>query len=173
MKSFIWLNRIFDLFINLMMYIVCILLVFITLAILGDVFGRNWFGFSLPWVVELSSYILVYTTFFLAPWLYRDNEHIIFDVVVSRLSKRKQNTLSIVGKIIIMTILIILSYFSLFMVIDCYQRGIVFQYALSVPRWLVLLPIPISSITMIIDNFRQINRLIFEKRNNLLGSASS
>ena len=54
----------------------------LALAITIDVIGRNLGMGTLPWILEVSEYVLPLATFFVAPWLLYRNEHVRLDILV-------------------------------------------------------------------------------------------
>jgi TRAP-type C4-dicarboxylate transport system permease small subunit len=51
-------------------------------AITFDVVARNLAVGSLPWILEVSEYVLPLATFLVAPWLLYRNEHVRLDILL-------------------------------------------------------------------------------------------
>ena len=77
--------------------IAALLLGVTALLVTGDVVARNVGLGTLPWIVEVSEYVLPLATFLVAPWLLSRNEHVRLDVLLTALPPRVARALGRVG----------------------------------------------------------------------------
>lgn len=109
-----------------------------------DVLLRNLGWGSLPWLIELTEYLLYGGTFLAAPWLLRQGGHVRIDIVLANLPKRMALRLEQVVDVCGLGITLVLLYYGLSAVVDAYRTDMVQYKTWYVPEWLLLLPIPIG-----------------------------
>src|SRR5690606_24478479 len=116
----------------------------IALFVLFEIVMRQLFGWGLDWVIELIEYLLAYLTFLGAAYLLKNDNHITFDLLIQRLSIRKQAFLRIIANLLGFLVTIIITYFGTITTMDLFQRGIVTETVLVVPKGLFTLPVAFS-----------------------------
>lgn len=144
------------------------LLVAIALFVLFEIVMRQLFGWGLDWVMELIEYLLAYLTFLGAAYLLKNDNHITFDLLIQRLSVRKQAFLRVIANLLGFLVTIIITYFGTITTMDLFQRGIVTETVLVVPKGLLTLPVAFSMLFLTfqflsrlftaIDDYRQIGK---------------
>jgi len=77
-----------------------VLLGITAVLITGDVVARNVGLGSLPWILEVSEYVLPLATFLVAPWLLARNEHVRLDVLLTALPSRLARALEAAGNLL-------------------------------------------------------------------------
>ena len=140
----------------------CGLIAGLTLALIAvlmcvDIFGRNLpalFGlihsekevaaFSLPWVTELSEYLIYFTAFLGAPWALRAGAHIRVDVVVAYLPRQSARVLEKITDLIGITISGALVVYGGLAVREAWINVMYVRKTWDVPEWLLLSPILLS-----------------------------
>jgi len=80
--------------------IAALLLGVTALAVTGDVVARNLGLGTLPWILEVSEYVLPLATFLVAPWLLARNEHVRLDVLLTALPSRLARALEGAGNLL-------------------------------------------------------------------------
>lgn len=109
-----------------------------------DVLVRNLGWGSLPWLIELTEYLLYGGTFLAAPWLLRQGGHVRIDIVLASLPRRMAIRLEQVVDVCGVCITLVLLYYGTAAVFDAYRGAMVQYKTWHVPEWLLLLPIPIG-----------------------------
>lgn len=150
-----WTSTLLDTIENGFAYLSGLIFVFLALATSYDVMMRKWTVYSAPWVVELSEVAVVYATFLSAAWIMRLRGHVSLDTVVNKVSVEFRQILTIVTMAIAVVGWAIMTWFSLILVNDAFDRGLTIDNFLSIPRWIALLPIPIGSFLMACECLRQ------------------
>jgi len=152
------LNRILDGINKFLATIAGIWLGFLLLSISYAVFSRFVFNEPHSNLIEISAYGLVYIAFLSAPWLLQERKHIIVDIIVNLLSKRKQIRLSIFTDIVGFLISVVIFYISLLTTINNYVQKIAVMDSLQTPQFLLLMSIPIGTFFLAIQFIRNLKK---------------
>jgi TRAP-type C4-dicarboxylate transport system permease small subunit len=124
------------------------------LAITVDVVGRNLGLGTLPWVLEVSEYVLPLATFFVAPWLLRRNEHVRLDILL-----RGMPWLGHVTNVIGLAVCAVLVVYGVRTILNSAQQGAMVFKSVVFPEWWLYTPVPLC-----------FSLLAFEFLRRLLGS---
>ena len=150
------ISKLFPMLLNVMSYLGRFTLVIIALLILADVLSSNIFNHSIPWVLEVTEYLLVFLTFFGAAWLLRENGHIQFDLFINYLSARTRDFLGFISSCIGFIISITITIFGFLTTVDMYTRGAYTDAMLQIPRFLLIVIVPIGFLLLSIQFLRNI-----------------
>ncbi|TWT08664.1 TRAP transporter small permease [Reyranella sp. CPCC 100927] len=100
---------------------------------------------SLPWLIELTEYLMYAGTFLAAPWVLRQGSHVRVDILLvavpKRLAVRLEQAVDLCGLLISLVLL----YYGSAVVADAWRSGMVQYKTWYVPEWLLLLAIPVSA----------------------------
>jgi TRAP-type C4-dicarboxylate transport system permease small subunit len=146
MRAIFWLN-------GQLVRVLCVLAVLLIaammLAISAEVILRM-AGFpSLIGLIELTEYALFASTFFVAPYLLRTNEHIRVDVVIARLDPAKTRIIECGVLVVIMAISLITGVIATILMVRSYQADTLIFKDLIFPQWWLDWVIPLSSFAML------------------------
>jgi TRAP-type C4-dicarboxylate transport system permease small subunit len=121
------------------------------LAITLDVLGRNVGLGTVPWILEVSEYVLPLATFLVAPWLLYRNEHVRLDIVLQRRPRLGHLTnvlgLAVSGVLVVYGVRTILNSAS--------QGAMVFK-SVVFPEWWVYVPVPLCFALLAIEFVRRL-----------------
>lgn len=131
----------------------------VVLLISADVFGRRLWGWSIPWIIEVAEYYLLFATFMNSAWVLRQGGHIEVEFFTKLGVKGKRRLQGIAHILTLLTVLFVL-YFTTQTVITYIQRGSIQGNFLVMPQWLVFAPIPVGLTLFLIELIRQIRRYI-------------
>ena len=131
------------------------LLIVMTAAMCFTVHGRFLFDYAGAWSVEFSEYVLLYVTFLAAPWLVRQGEHIKIDLLTSNLPEKGQRRFRIFSYAICLLACIFIAYYGFMIAWDHYVRGVTIINILYVPKYILLLIIPVSSFVILLELVNQ------------------
>jgi C4-dicarboxylate transporter DctQ subunit len=126
-----------------------------TLAVVYEVVVRYFLNRPTIWAVDLTEYVLVYLTFFGAVWLLRAREHVRVDILVSHLGPRPRLLLDVLLSLVGAVMMAVFVWKGAGLVWEAYVNNQAMLKAWLVPRWLILLPIPVGSLLMVIEFLRQ------------------
>jgi TRAP-type C4-dicarboxylate transport system permease small subunit len=90
---------IFNSIVNILAVLAGIIMAFIMFAVNLEVVAR-YLGHPTKWVIDATSFGLLFITFFGAAWLLRREGHVKMEIVVSRLSPRTQTFIDIVTSVL-------------------------------------------------------------------------
>jgi TRAP-type C4-dicarboxylate transport system permease small subunit len=108
------------------------------LAITLDVVGRNVGLGALPWILEVSEYVLPLATFLVAPWLLRRNEHVRLDVLL-----RAWPWLDHVTNVVGLAVCAVLVLYGVRTILNSAQQGAMVFKSVVFPEWWLYLPVPL------------------------------
>lgn len=136
----------------------------IAVLICLDIFMRNgpdllnWAGLTrglrpatLPWVTELTEYLMYAAAFVGAPWALRKGAHVRVDVFISGLSPPAARRLDRVIDAIGFAISLVLLVYGALAVIDAWRSDLVARKTWNFDEWLLLLPIPFAGLLLAIE----------------------
>lgn len=133
------------------------LLVLIAFFVLFEIVMRKIIGWSVDWVIELTEYLIAYLTFLGGAHLLKTDGHLTFDLVVQRLSKRKKRFLRVISNIVGFVVALIITWYGTVTTIDLFQRGIVTETILVLPKGLFALTVTFS---MLLFTFQFLTRCL-------------
>lgn len=145
----------FDYAIKSLFWLACVLIMFAILAVSVDVVMRYFFNRPIVWVLEICEYILLYIVFLGTAWLLKEEGHVRVGLIVDRLSPKTQAMINVITSILGLIICIVLSIYGTQVTWDCFQRGVPTLEFLKLPKFLVLLIIPIGSYLLSIQFLRR------------------
>ena len=108
------------------------------LAITLDVMGRNVGLGTVPWILEVSEYVLPLATFLVAPWLLRRNEHVRLDVLL-----RAWPWLNHVTNVVGVAVCAVLVLYGVRTILNSAQQGAMVFKSVVFPEWWLYAPVPL------------------------------
>src|SRR5690625_4270849 len=147
-------NHLIDLIIDIMAVIGRLLLVAITILVFVDIITLKLFDYSLSWIFEVNEYSLLFITFLGAAFVLRRDEHIKLDLVLNLLSNKQRRIVEIVNSFIGMIISLIVTVAGFIATMSLYERNIISEGVISIPRYLIVIIIPIGLLFITIQFFR-------------------
>jgi TRAP-type C4-dicarboxylate transport system permease small subunit len=155
MKSLTWLGKIFDQINIAMVVISAILILGLTFVVGADITLRYVFLRPLGWVKEVSEYILVALGFLVAAWILNDDGHVKMDLLLTKVSPRTQIIMNLITSILSIFVVLIVTWFSLRVIIDFYRTKLVTPSVLEPQKWVLLIPIFVGSLLLAIQFIRR------------------
>ena len=108
------------------------------LAITVDVVGRNVGVGALPWILEVSEYVLPLATFLVAPWLLRRNEHVRLDILL-RAWPRLGHVTNVIG----LAVSAVLVLYGVRTILNSADQGAMVFKSVVFPEWWLYAPVPL------------------------------
>ena len=121
------------------------------LAITLDVAGRNVGLGSLPWILEVSEYVLPLATFLVAPWLLRRNEHVRLDILLQALPRLGHVT-NVVG----LAVSVILVFYGVRTIFNSADQGAMVLKSVVFPEWWLYVPVPLCFGLLTVEFLRRL-----------------
>jgi TRAP-type C4-dicarboxylate transport system permease small subunit len=107
-------------------------------AITLDVVGRNIGLGTLPWILEVSEYVLPLATFLVAPWLLYRNQHVRLDVLL-----QAAPWLGRVADLLGLAVSAVLVVYGLRTILNSAQQGGMVFKSVVFPEWWLYAPVPL------------------------------
>lgn len=145
------MTRIFHSIISKMAMISTFLILFIVFSICTEVVMRQIFNKPLMWTVEISEYLQVYITFLGAAWVLRKEGHVSLNVLINNIGTMPRKILYYVSNIIGALTVLLLFFFSWWVVYEQFNLKTPVIKALEIQKWIILMPLPIGSFFMFIE----------------------
>jgi TRAP-type C4-dicarboxylate transport system permease small subunit len=121
------------------------------LAITLDVVARNLGLGTLPWILEVSEYVLPLATFLVAPWLLHRNEHVRLDVLVSAFPFLNQ-----VANLVGLTVSAVLVVYGVRTIMNSVQQGAMVLKSVVFPEWWLYAPVPVCFALLSVEFARRL-----------------
>ena len=148
MKFLTKLGRLLDHLNSIMVVIGAILLIGLTFIVGADITLRYLFNRPLGWVKEVSEYTLVGMGFLVAAWILKDDGHVKMDLLLNKVRPRTQAMMNIVTSIVSAIIVLIMTWFTLRVIVDFYRTKLVAPSVLEPPKWILLTPILVGCLLL-------------------------
>lgn len=124
-----------------------------------DILLRNLGLGSLPWLIELTEYLMYGGTFLAAPWVLRQGSHVRVDLLLvaipSRHAVRLEQFVDAVG----LTISAVMAIYGTGAVANAYATVMLQFKTWTVPEWILLLPIPVGCTLLAVEFLLRIFRV--------------
>ena len=157
MRTIFWLN---GLLVRLLCVLAVLLVAAMMLGICAEVILRM-FGFpSIIGLIELTEYALFISTFFVAPYLLKTNEHIRVDLVIARVDPAGARAIECGVLITIMVISLITGLIATILMARSFREGTLIFKDLIFPQWWLDWIIPLSSLAMFLQALDMLVTLI-------------
>jgi TRAP-type C4-dicarboxylate transport system permease small subunit len=157
MRAIFWLN---GQLVRMLCVLAVLLIAAMMLGISAEVILRMAGGASIPGLIELTEYSLFASTFFIAPYLLRTNEHIRVDLVIARLDPAKTRIIECCVLVVIMAISLITGAIATILMVRSYQADTLIFKDLIFPHWWLDWIIPLSSLAMLFQALELFTTLI-------------
>jgi len=151
MKRF-W--KFFDKLSDVMAALAGVLLVLISAAMCYTIFMRFLFRQTTIWITPMSEYALLWIVFLGTTWLLREGGHITTDVIYIHLDEKAKRYLDLMMSVVGGLACALLLYLGIVHLSDCILHGVTDVRALTVPKSVVFIVIPIGSLFLTIQFFR-------------------
>jgi TRAP-type C4-dicarboxylate transport system permease small subunit len=123
----------------------------IVLLICVDVMVRALGVGSLPWLIELTEYLMYAGTFLAAPWVLRQGSHVRVDMLLVALPRRLAVRLEQLVDLCGFGVSVVLLWYGALVVADAWRTNMVQYKTWYVPEWLLLLAIPTGALLLALE----------------------
>jgi len=149
------LNRLIDKLLNFMAFVAGCLLLFVTFSISYTIFSRAVGLYSPVWIVQFNEYSLLWITFLGTAWVLARKKHVSIDLLTGRFSQRKQSCFRLFHGILGVVVCLVFLWFGFWVTLEQFQRGVIDVQAVDIPKYLILMVIPIGFFFLVIQFIRQ------------------
>ena len=151
MKPF-W--TVFDKVVDAMAMLAGVVIVFITVAVCYTIGLRFLFTQTTIWITQTTEYALLWIVFLGTAWLLREKGHITTDVVYTHLTEKTKRILDFIMSVIGGLASAVMFIFGAFYTYDCIAKGVTDVRAVTLPKWILFIIIPIGSIFLTLQFMR-------------------
>jgi C4-dicarboxylate transporter DctQ subunit len=151
MKGF-W--NFFDKLLDLMAALAGAILIFICAAVCYTIGMRFLFTKTTIWIMQTTEYALLWIVFLATTWLLREGGHITTDIIYAHLNEKTKHILDCVMFVIGGLACAIMFCFGVLYTYDCILNEVTDVRAVTVPKSVIFIIIPIGSILLTIQFFR-------------------
>ena len=116
-----------------------------------DILIRNVRLGSLPWLLELTEYVMYAGAFLAAPWVLRQGNHVRVDAVLTAVPKRVAVRMEQIVDLVGLGVSLVLLAYGGYAVWDAFANKMMQYKTWTVPEGVLLLPIPISAALLAIE----------------------
>ena len=149
------LGRVFDGLLTALGYLAGGILLFMGASVLYEVFMRYLFNSPTRWVIEFSEYMLLYMALLAGAWVLRGEGHVKVEMLVDALPRKVQARLHVVTSWVGALVCAAFFWYSASLVWENIQTGEVLFRAVHVPKWAILVSIPIGLLLLTVQFIRR------------------
>jgi C4-dicarboxylate transporter, DctQ subunit len=149
------MDKLIDKWLNFMAFIAGFLLLFVTFSISYTIFSRAMGFFAPVWIVQFNEYALLWITFLGTAWVLARGKHVSIDLLTGRFSQGKRYWFELFHGLLGTLICTVFLWYGFWVTLEQYQRGVIDVQAVDVPKYLILMIIPIGFFSLIIQFLRQ------------------
>lgn len=131
--------------------VAAVLLGLTAVAITYDVVARNVALGTVPWILEVSEYVLPLATFLVAPWLLYQNQHVRLDMLLARV-----RWLGFAGDLLGLAISAVLVVYGVRTILNSAQQGAMVLKSVVFPEWWLYAPVPLCFMLLAIEFVRRL-----------------
>jgi TRAP-type C4-dicarboxylate transport system permease small subunit len=113
-----------------------------------EVLLRYVFNKPTIWAADATEYGLIYATFIPAAWVLLQEGHTKVEIIVDRLKPRSGHLLNAITSFVGVAVSGVFCYFSLMLTVRAIESGHIFAKALVIPRWPVLIVMPLGTLLL-------------------------
>jgi C4-dicarboxylate transporter DctQ subunit len=150
------LSRLLDRILTGMAVLASLLLLFMTFSISYSIFTRALSFQSPVWTVQFNEYSLLWMTFLGSAWVLRRRKHVAVDIITARLGPSGRRNADVVHSLLGTGLCGVLCWYSSLMTLNLFQRGVTDVQAVDIPKYLVLMVIPIGFLVLTAQFFRNL-----------------
>jgi len=114
---------------------------------------------ALPWLVELTEYVLYAGTFLAAPWALRHGAHVRIDVLVVALGRRARATIGVAMDVLGCAVSVTFIWFGVIAVWEAWRDHSMQYSSWATPEWILLAPVPLAAAMLTVEFARRALRL--------------
>lgn len=131
------------------------MIIFSMLGISARVIIRYTVGTPINWVVDVSTILQLYLTFFAAAWLLKEEAHISIDIVLSFLKPRHQFFLQVINSVLGAVMCAFIMVYGAIETWSSWKLDLHLDMPMEPPKWTLLIIIPVGSFLLFIQFLRR------------------
>jgi TRAP-type C4-dicarboxylate transport system permease small subunit len=167
MRSQIFLNlkKALSVVNGIFIFIASIMLIGLMFTTDLDLFLRYVFRSPIVGMTEITELLLLYITFLGTAWVFREDAHVVVDIVLSSLYGRSTKILKVVTNIFMILICFVFIYFGTLSTYDNFTRDVRNPTVLEMPIALATVIIPIGAFVLLLEVLVKFWEILHEEGN--------
>lgn len=117
---------------------------------------RYFFNITVAWAIEWSEYLIFIDVMLAAPWVLKIDKHVRVDIISTYLNNKNKKRLNQAVSVLGIVTLGMFFYFSLSATIEDIISGVKMVRIVPIPRWVVMIFLPIMALMCILVFVRKI-----------------
>ena len=150
------LARIYTRLLHACAVVAALLLGVTALFVTGDVLARNVGLGALPWILEVSEYILPLATFLVVPWLLHRGEHVRLDALLTVVPTSVARALDRLADVIGLAVCAVFVVYGARAVASSAQQGSLVIKSVVFPEWWLYAPVPVCFALLAVEFVRRL-----------------
>jgi TRAP-type C4-dicarboxylate transport system permease small subunit len=134
--------------------VAAVLMLFMMLSVCFTMLTRYLFNRPFAFIIDFTTYSLVYVTFLGAPWLLQLRKHVAVDLVPEAMPPHIRRWWNVALDLTIMFIAVVICYVSAQLTMGFYAGGVTAADLLRTPRWLLVVSIPVGCFFLAVQALR-------------------
>jgi TRAP-type C4-dicarboxylate transport system permease small subunit len=148
------LNKAIDYCILALAVLAGIIVLFLLLAVCFATLSRYLFNEPFSFLIDYSSYSLLFIAFLGSPWLLQRRGHVSIDMAVNALPTKIRPVWCAVIDLVVACISAVICYIGVSLTYTNIVNHVVVADFLSTPKWILMIPIPVSSFFLAVQSLR-------------------
>ncbi|MCX5798027.1 MAG: TRAP transporter small permease [Proteobacteria bacterium] len=144
-------------------FIASLMLIGLILLVNFDLFMRFVFRSPIAGLTEVTEIFLLYMTFLGTAWVYKDDGHVVIDLLLYNIVGNSKKILNLQNQIIVGIISTILVYYGSLTTFDHFIRGARNPSILETPIALVIAVIPVGSFILLLEALVKFFNILWNK----------
>jgi TRAP-type C4-dicarboxylate transport system permease small subunit len=161
-RIFSYMESFVEGFNKILVFIASIMMAGLMIIVCIDLSLRYFFNSPLLWGTEVTEILLLYITFLGMAWVFREDGHVVIDVITGKATGSQKKILSGVGYFLVGIVSAVLVYYGFHCTYDHYTRGVFNPTVIETPIWLIIIVIPVGSIPLFLEVLLKFRKLITE-----------
>jgi TRAP-type C4-dicarboxylate transport system permease small subunit len=145
---------------KLLVGIGCALIVSLMVCVNTDLFMRSVFRHPIEGMSEMTEIFLLYITFLGTGWVYREDGHVVVDLLVYQVYAKAEKTLLVINNAIVGLVSLVLVYYGSVATLDHFMRGVRNVSVLETPMALIIVVIPIGSLVLFLEVLVKVGKIL-------------
>jgi len=159
-RFFECIEKIVSVLCKIFLLIASLMMAALVVIVCIDLALRYFFNAPLLWGTEVTEILLLYITFLGAAWVFKEDGHVVVDVLVGKTSGKQKKILMAFSYTLITVVSAVLIYYGFYATYDHYNRGVFNPTILETPIALIIIIIPIGSIPLFLEVLVKIWKLM-------------
>lgn len=136
---------------KIFIFIASIMLIGLMITTDLDLFLRYLFVSPVVGMTEITELLLLYITFLGTAWVFKENGHVVVDILLYNLYERSKKTLKIINYLFVAFISLGLTYYGFVTTYDHYIRGVRNPTVLEMPIAMAIVIIPVGGFILFLE----------------------